>query len=338
MNTFGQIFRITIFGESHGNGLGIVIDGTPAGIGLSPDDFSNDLLRRRSGAAGTTLRKETDIPHLMSGIYNGFTTGAPLAVFFENKDTKSSDYDKVQEVPRPGHADFTALMKFGGFADPRGGGHFSGRITLGLVAAGVIAKKIIDPVKISAAISEVGGETDLSKALAKIETSGDSIGGIIQCIASGIPAGLGEPFFGSIESILSHLVFSIPAVKGIEFGSGFASARMPGSSHNDPFVSSQGQTLTNNAGGINGGISNGNDIIFRVAVKPASSISAPQQTINMKTGNLENLQVTGRHDACIALRVPVILEAVTAVGLADLFLLNRSRGKEHLRPGFGTKI
>jgi chorismate synthase len=325
MNSFGQIFCISIFGESHGDGIGVILDGVPAGIGLSTADFEGDLSRRRSGASGTTPRREADLPKLMSGVYNGFTTGAPLAVFFENTNTKSGDYDNLRDVPRPGHADFTARAKYAGFTDPRGGGHFSGRITLGLVAAGVVAKKIIDPVSIRSEILEVGGETDIQKGLAKIENTGDSIGGIIQCVASGLPKGLGEPFFGSVESTLSHLVFSIPAIKGIEFGSGFAAARMRGSEHNDPIVSADGKTLTNNAAGINGGITNGNDIVFRVAVKPTSSIALPQQTMNMKTGKMETLQVVGRHDVCIALRVPVIVEAVTAIGLADLLLVHKSR-------------
>ncbi|KAF0199596.1 MAG: hypothetical protein FD166_24 [Bacteroidetes bacterium] len=322
MNTFGRVFRISIFGESHGNGIGVVIDGIPAGIRLSEEDFLPDLSRRRSGAAGTTPRKEPDLPKLMSGTWNGFTTGAPLAVFFENTNTRSSDYDKLRDIPRPGHSDFTAGVKFRGFADPRGGGHFSGRITLGLVAAGVIAKKIIHPVAISSQILELGGDTDPDRAIANIEGTGDSIGGIIQCTATHMPRGLGEPFFGSVESTLSQLVFSIPAIKGIEFGSGFGAAKMRGSQHNDPYISTDGKTLSNNAAGINGGITNGNDLIFRVAVKPTSSISIPQQTINLKTGQMETLLVEGRHDACIALRVPVVVEAAAAIGLADLLLLN----------------
>ncbi|MBK9357001.1 MAG: chorismate synthase [Bacteroidales bacterium] len=322
MNTFGRIFRISIFGESHGNGIGVVIDGVPAGIALIEEDFLPDLSRRRSGAAGTTPRKEPDLPKLMSGTWDGFTTGAPLAVFFENTNTRSSDYDKLRDIPRPGHSDFTAGVKFRGFADPRGGGHFSGRITLGLVAAGVIAKKIINPVAISSQILELGGDTDTQRAIANIEGTGDSIGGIIQCTATQMPKGLGEPFFGSVESTLSQLIFSIPAIKGIEFGSGFGAAKMRGSQHNDPYISTDGKTLSNNAAGINGGITNGNDLIFSVAVKPTSSISLPQQTINLKTGQIETLLVEGRHDACIALRVPVVIEAATAIGLADLLLLN----------------
>lgn len=326
MNTSGRIFRLSIFGESHGNGIGVVLDGVPPGIKLAAEDFLPDLSRRRSGGKGTTPRIEPDLPELLSGVYNGFTTGAPLTVLFRNTNTKSSDYDNLRDVPRPGHSDFTARIKFGGFADPRGGGHFSGRITLGLVAAGVVAKKIILPVEISSQILELGGDTDTARAIDNITNSGDSIGGIIQCKATNMPKGLGEPFFGSVESTISQLIFSIPAIKGIEFGSGFGAARMRGSEHNDAYISVEGKTRTNNAAGINGGISNGNDLIFRIAVKPTSSISLPQQTINMKTGTMETLKVEGRHDVCIALRVPVVAEAAAAVALADLLLLARASG------------
>ncbi len=326
MNTFGRIFRLSIFGESHGNGIGVVLDGVPPGINLAAEDFLPDLSRRRSGGKGTTPRIEPDLPEILSGVYNGFTTGAPLAVLFKNTNTKSSDYDNLRDVPRPGHSDFTARIKFGGYADPRGGGHFSGRITLGLVAAGVVAKKIILPVEISSQILELGGDTDTARAIDNITDSGDSIGGIIQCKATNMPKGLGEPFFGSVESTISQLIFSIPAIKGIEFGSGFGAARMRGSGHNDAYISVEGKTRTNNAAGINGGISNGNDLIFRIAVKPTSSISLPQETINMKTGTMETLKVEGRHDVCIALRVPVVAEAAAAVALADLLLLARASG------------
>lgn len=325
MNSFGQIFRISIFGESHGDGIGVVLDGVPSGIALNEIDFITDLSRRRSGATGTTPRKEPDLPKIMSGVYKGYTTGAPLAIFFENTNTKSSDYENLRDIPRPGHADFTARAKYGEFTDPRGGGHFSGRITLGLVAAGVLAKKIIQPVEITSRILEIGGEANIDLALEKIAGTGDSIGGIIQCTATNLPKGLGEPFFNSVESILSHLVFSIPATKGIEFGSGFAAASMRGNQHNDLFISVDGKTATNNASGINGGITNGNDIVFRVAIKPTSSISLPQRTINMRTGKMETLEIVGRHDSCIALRVPVVIEAVTAIGIADLLMVQKSR-------------
>jgi len=301
-----------------------VIDGVPPGIPLTETDFLADLSRRRSGAAGTTPRIEPDLPKLMSGVWNGFTTGAPLSVFFENTNTKSADYDNLRDIPRPGHSDFTARIKFKGFADPRGGGHFSGRITLGLVAAGVVAKKIIDPVFVSSQILELGGDSDIARAIENITGTGDSIGGIIQITATNMSQGLGEPFFGSVESTISQLIFSIPAIKGIEFGSGFSAARMRGSQHNDAYINTEGKTLTNNAAGINGGITNGNDLVFRIVVKPTSSISLPQETINMKTGKIETLKIEGRHDVCIALRVPVVAEAAAAIGLADLFLLSNS--------------
>lgn len=323
MNTIGRIFSISIFGESHGLGVGIVMDGVPPGISLAEDDFMADLSRRKSGAKGTTPRTEPDKPKIISGTWNGFTTGAPLTVFFENTNVRSSDYEKFRDMPRPGHADFTSGIKYKGFADPRGSGHFSGRITLGLVAAGVVAKKIIFPVDIRAQILELGGDTNPERAIENISGTGDSIGGIIQCTATNMPQGLGEPFFGGVEATISRLVFSIPAIKGIEFGSGFGAAKMRGIEHNDAWISPEGKTQTNHAGGVNGGISNGNDLIFRVAVKPTSSISLPQQTINLKTGEIETLTVEGRHDACIALRVPVILEAAAAIGLADLFLLSK---------------
>jgi len=322
MNSFGKIFRIKIFGESHGPEVGVTIDGCPPGISLSWEDFKTDLARRKSGAKGTTLRKESDTPRLISGVYQEHTTGAPLTILFENSDTRPDDYADFADVPRPGHADFAAKKKYSGFNDTRGGGHFSGRITIGLVAAGVIARKIIGPVEVKAKLVEVGGEKEVEHAVEKAIVANDSIGGIIECKVNQLPVGFGEPFFDSLESLISHMVFSIPGIKGIEFGAGFDSARMRGSEHNDCFVSTDGRTRTNHAGGINGGISNGNPLVFRVAVKPTSSISKKQKTINMTTGEMVDLEIKGRHDVCIALRIPVIVEAVTAIVLADLFLLN----------------
>ncbi|MDP4273369.1 MAG: chorismate synthase [Bacteroidota bacterium] len=323
MNSFGRIFRINIFGESHGVAAGIVVDGCPPGIPLKEEDFLPDLLRRKSGAKGTTPRLESDLPIIQSGVFNGTTTGAPISIIFKNDNTRSSDYSELVDTPRPGHADFTARQKYKGFNDYRGGGHFSGRITLGLVAAGVIAKKIIPSVQICAKLIEVGGSSNIDEALTTAMNKGDSVGGLIECSVSNIPAGLGEPFFDSVESVLSHIIFSIPAIKGIEFGSGFDAARMYGSEHNDCFNDIDGKTATNHSGGINGGISNGNDLRFKVAVKPTSSISKPQHTLNFKTGNMTDLIIKGRHDSCIALRVPVIVEAATAVVLADFYLINK---------------
>jgi chorismate synthase len=320
MNSFGKIFRVSIYGESHGTSLGIVIDGCPAGIPLELSDFADDFSRRKSGAKGTTPRRESDEPAIMSGVFNGHTTGAPVTISFQNTNTRSRDYSKLKDVPRPGHADFTAQQKFGGFQDYRGGGHFSGRLTLGLVAAGVIAKKMIVPMQVNALLVEAGGMTDIDQAVDKAVEARDSIGGIVECRINSILPALGEPFFDSMEAVMSHMIFSIPAIKGIEFGSGFSAAKMKGSEHNDNIISADGATKTNHAGGINGGITNGNEMVFRVAVKPTSSTHQVQKTMNMQTGKLENLEVEGRHDTCIALRVPVVVEAAAAIVMADFMM------------------
>lgn len=323
MNSFGRNFRVSIFGESHGSCVGILIDGCPAGLPLSPEDFEPDLARRRSGAKGTTPRTEADIPILKSGVFNGKTTGAPLCILFENANTDSSAYDKLKNTPRPGHADFVAYKKFGGFQDYRGGGHFSGRLTACLVAAGVVAKKLLQGISITAKLAEVGGTTDIDSAIQKALDDGDSVGGVVECSIKGLPVGLGEPFFDSVESMLAHLVFAIPATKGVEFGSGFSASRMKGSDHNDDFVDTDGTTASNNAGGINGGITNGNDVIFRVAIKPTSSIKKTKQTVDLSSGAQVPISVQGRHDACIALRVPPVLESVAAIVFADLMILEQ---------------
>ena len=320
MNALGKLFKVSIFGESHGTSVGIVIDGCPAGLPLKQADFENDFSRRKSGAKGTTPRQEPDTPRIMSGVFNDRCTGAPLMILFENTNTRSGDYSQLKDTPRPGHADFTSHYKFGGYQDYRGGGHFSGRLTLGLVAAGVVAKKMITPTTVSSSILEVGGSRDIESALDRAIENKDSIGGIIECSIASVPAGLGEPFFDSVEAVLSHVIFSIPAIKGIEFGAGFRAAKMTGSEHNDNIVSTKGSTETNHAGGINGGISNGNEICFRVAVKPTSSTHQTQRTINMLSGEMEDLTIEGRHDTCIALRVPVVVEAAAAIVIADLML------------------
>ena len=335
MNSFGRIFRVNIFGESHGDFVGINVDGCPPGISMAVNDFAEDIERRKPGAKGTTPRKEDDIPEIITGVFNEKTTGAPITILFKNSNTRSADYEKQRAVPRPGHADFVAHKKFNGFEDYRGGGHFSGRLTVAIVAAGVVAKKIIaslhssseEKIKIQAQILEAGGEQDIEKGLQKAIDAKDSIGGIIECKVSNLPIGLGEPFFDSAESLLSHAVFSIPAVKGVEFGAGFAAAKMFGSDHNDSLINADGTTATNNAGGIVGGITNGNELVFRIVVKPTSSTPKEQQTLNMESGNVEPFSVKGRHDLCIALRVPVILEAVTAIVVADLFLIQNSKFK-----------
>ncbi len=311
MNIFGNKLRISIFGESHGATVGVVVDGVRPGIELSESDFEVDLARRRSGVEGTTKRREPDLPELLSGVYRGHTTGAPLAIIFRNNDIQSTDYDRITQHPRPSHADFVAASKFGGFNDPRGGGHFSGRLTVALVAAGVVAKKMLgDGINITAHIVETGD-------VAAAQAARDSVGGIVECVATGIPVGLGEPFFDSAESIIAHLMFSIPGVRGVEFGAGFAAARMMGSEHNDLIINNLGNTKTNHAGGINGGLTNGNPLVMRIAVKPTSSIARTQMTYNMATEVIEPLTIQGRHDACIALRMPVIVEAALAIALAQ---------------------
>ena len=333
MNSFGRIFRVTILGESHGPMVGITIDGCPAGVVLNEEDFTTDLERRKGGVQkGTTPRKEDDKPIFITGYFNGKTTGAPLTILFENKNTRSPDYDKIKSIPRPGHADFVAHKKFGENEDYRGGGHFSGRLTVCLVAAGVIAKKILNltsnpspknGVSIVATITEIAGEKEIEVGLQKAIDSKDSVGGIVECIVKGLPVGLGEPFFDSVESAISHAVFSIPAIKGIEFGAGFQAAKMFGSDHNDSIIDATGKTHTNHAGGVVGGITNGNDLIFRVVVKPTSSTPKEQESWNWETEQVEKFSVKGRHDLCITLRVPPVLEAVTAIVLADFMLLEQ---------------
>jgi len=323
MNSFGVVFRVSVFGESHGNSIGVVIDGCPPGIPIGPDDFMSDLSRRQSGSIGTTKRREADKPEIISGVYNGNTTGAPVTLVTRNSDRISSDYDDFKSVPRPGHADYVSGIKFSGFADIRGSGHFSGRITWGLVAEGVIAKLIVRPAVISAKLISAGGSADIAQAVEKAMSEGDSIGGIVECTISNPQKAMGEPFFNSVESSISHIVFSIPAIKGIEFGAGFSAASMKGSAHNDPFIDGTGKTLTNNSGGINGGISNGNEIIFRAAVKPTSSTGAVQRTFDFSRGEMTELGVRGRHDTCIALRMPVIIESAAAIAMADLLMIDR---------------
>lgn len=324
MNSWGQIFRVSIWGESHGPQVGVSIDGVPAGIALCEEDFSKDLDRRRAGAAGTTPRKESDIPHIVSGVYNGFTTGSPLTIEFVNENTQSGDYRNLVAHPRPSHADLVAQQKWNGYNDPRGGGHFSGRITLGIVAAGVVAKKILgQEAKFSTEIVEIGGVQDKAKFAEILEaarTAQDSVGGVVECRVKGISAGLGEPFFDSAESLIAHLLFSIPAVKGVEFGKGFEAARMKGSEHNDAIIDESGTTATNNAGGIVGGITNGNELVVRAAIKPTASIAHEQATYNFESNKVEPLVIKGRHDVCIALRAAVVVESAIAIALADLKL------------------
>ena len=352
MNTFGRKFRVSIFGESHGEMIGVVLDGVPAGLELSEQDFEQDILRRKSGAKGTTPRIEADQPQIVSGVFEGHTTGAPLTIVFRNTNTHSSDYSLFAAMPRPGHADLTAALKWDDCQDPRGGGHFSGRLTLPVVAAGVVAKKVLSDLTmldetpcndVSARIVELGGiglgdvstsldmtENDLDmtdrslpeqwkQAIDQAIKEGDSLGAIVECTVPNIDPGYGEPFWDSVESQLAHAVFAIPGVRGIEFGDGFKAAAMKGSEHNDP-INPDGRPSKNGAGGINGGITNGAPITFRVAFKPTSSIRKSQQTYNFAKQEMDSLEVPGRHDVCFALRAPVVVEAMTAIVLADLAL------------------
>ncbi len=486
MNSFGKQFRISIFGESHGACVGITIDGCPAGLPLSEKDLLPDLERRKGGKQkGTTPRQEADYPIFKSGIFNGKTTGFPITILFENNNIRSEDYQKQRSFPRPGHADWVAHQKFGGNEDYRGGGHFSARLTTALVAAGGIAKKLLQhltpnpspkergtttsnfgyitnlpsdyhflkefakhnrqnpteaeeklwqlvrnrnidgakfrrqhpiagfipdfvclekkliieidgryhneeeqikydnartewlnehqyqllrftnedvldsnektiqkiqvallkpisgiklsassspsplegelegEVNITAAVTQINGETNLEKGLQNAIDAKDSVGGIVECIVTGMPVGLGEPYFDSLESSLAHIMFAIPAVKGIEFGAGFAAAKMFGSQHNDVIENVAGKTTTNNSGGIVGGISNGNNLVFRIAIKPTSSTPKEQNSLNWDTQQMENFSIKGRHDLCVALRAPVIVEAATAIVLADCMLLEQ---------------
>jgi chorismate synthase len=321
LNSFGKIFRVSIFGESHGECVGITIDGCPAGLALTEDDLLPDLERRKGGKQkGTTPRQEADYPIFKSGIFNGKTTGFPITILFENNNTRSEDYQKQRSIPRPGHADFTAHEKFGGNEDYRGGGHFSARLTTGLVAAGAIAKKLMQHVSIHAGVIEIGGEKDLEKGLQNAIDAKDSVGGLVECKVNGLPVGLGEPYFDSVESALAHIIFAIPAVRGIEFGTGFAAAKMFGSEHNDAIEDMQGKTTTNHAGGVVGGISNGNELVFRLAIKPTSSTPKEQKSLNWDTEQVESFSIKGRHDLCVALRAPVIVEAATAIVLADFMM------------------
>lgn len=359
MNTFGRKFRVSIFGESHAELIGVTLDGVPAGLSISEEDFEQDILRRKSGAKGTTPRIEADQPIIVSGVFAGHSTGAPLTIVFKNTNTHSSDYSLFAAMPRPGHADLTAAIKWDDCQDPRGGGHFSGRLTLPVVAAGVVAKKILADVtmldetpcnEVTAKIVELGGIAlgDISTSLDMTENSsdmteenldmtegqlprewqnaieeaikeGDSLGAVIECTVPQIDPGYGEPFWDSVESNLAHAIFAIPGVRGIEFGDGFRAAAMKGSEHNDP-IGTDGRPTKNGAGGVNGGITNGAPIVFRTAFKPTSSIRKAQQTYNFEKQEMDTLEVPGRHDVCFALRAPVVVEAMTAIVLADLVL------------------
>jgi len=348
-NSLGKLFTITSFGESHGSGIGIVIDGCPAGLPVTQDDIQQEVNKRRpQDSTISTARAEEDKVEIVSGIFNDHTTGATVCLLIRNKDVDSSQYQKNRFLPRPGHADYTAYVKYGGFNDFRGGGRFSGRITASFVMAGAIAKKLLNTIGIDVLAhtvqignvkapqvtpDEIKSNTEqnplrcadpeaAAKMLQVIEQArkeSDSVGGIIEAVALNIPAGLGEPVFDTLEGALSKALFAIPAVKGVEFGSGFSAAQKKGSENNDPFVIQDSKivTTTNNAGGILGGISNGMPLVVRLAVKPTPSIAREQQTVNIEKTTPATLEVKGRHDACIVPRAVPVVESMIAVTLCD---------------------
>ncbi|PID90840.1 MAG: chorismate synthase [Bacteroidetes bacterium] len=321
MNSFGSRFRVSLFGTSHGPVVGVVIDGVPAGMPLDVSDFAVDLGRRRGGARGTTARVEEDDMRFASGVHGGYTTGGPLCIEVVNAAQRGGDYRDFATWPRPGHADYPAGVKWGGYADLRGGGMFSGRMTVGLVCAGVVAKRLLDcvwdGVRIAAGVVEVGGQRDYFELLDEVLRSGDSLGGVVACRIEGLGVGVGAPFFGSLESRLASMLFSIPGVKGVEFGAGFRGAAMLGSDFNDRLLDASGAMSSNNSGGINGGLSNGMPVDLRVAFRPTASIARSQSSFDFSLGRPDTVRVGGRHDACFALRTPVVVEAACALVLAD---------------------
>ena len=322
-NSFGEILRITIFGASHAESVGVIMEGVPQGLHLPPHIFTEDMERRRPQLAGETSRLEEDRP-LIEGLDEECkTTGEYLRITIPNNNRRSKDYSHLKVHPRPSHADLVQMRKYGDEYDIAGGGIASGRMTAPLVAAGVVAKQILRNAKFSTRLTEVGGCKDsnmFDDIIANAAREGDSVGGIIECRVSEATPLLGEPFFDSAESVIAHLLFSIPAVKGVEFGDGFAGAAKRGSERNDTIVDASGTTLTNNEGGINGGITNGNDLVVRVAIKPTPSIAKQQQSYNFEEGAITPLTIGGRHDACIARRAMVVVEAMVAIALADLSL------------------
>jgi chorismate synthase len=348
-NSFGRLFTITSFGESHGRCVGVIVDGCPAGLPVTDADIQKEVDRRRAGeSAGTTTRLEKDRVEILSGVSDGFSTGAPICMLIKNEDVDDSDYEKIRYRPRPGHADYTAHVKYGGFNDWRGGGRFSGRTTATFVMAGAIARKLLSIIGIElvAHAVEIGGikakpvpfdeikkntaqdylrcadqqaSGEMAELIKKVKGEGDSLGGVIEGIARNVPVGLGEPVFDRLDGELAKALLAIPAVKGVEFGAGFSAARKRGSEDNDPFRIEDGKivTSTNNAGGIIGGISNGMPVVVRVAVKPTSSIAIEQETVDIQKMENASISVGGRHDACIVPRAVPVVEAMMAVTLCD---------------------
>lgn len=325
MNDFGKLFKVNIYGESHNTSVGVLIDGIPAGICLDENDFLSDLGKRKPSKSSQTSRVESDLPIIESGLFNGYTTGTPMLIRFMNNNVHSSDYSNLVNQPRPGHADYVMSKKYNGYNDYRGGGHTSGRLTVGIVAAGVVAKKITN-FKFETELVKLGALTDMSKKeeyLNQIVSEGDSVGGIVRITVKDVPVGLGEPYFYSVESAVSQILYSIGAVKGVSFGIGFDGCGMLGSEYNDPIMDGNGKTSTNNNGGINGGVSNGNDLIINVFVKPTPSIYKTQHTFNFNENKVTELEIKGRHDAAIVERAMIVLENAVAIALCDLYLLKR---------------
>lgn len=358
-STYGKSLKLSIFGQSHGAGIGMVLDGIPAGLKVDEENLQEFLSRRAPGQGShTTSRKEADKVEFLSGIVDGFTCGAPIAAVIRNSNTRSEDYSNLMDCPRPGHADYTAQVKYGGFQDAAGGGHFSGRLTAPLcIAGGLCLQWLSDSgIRIGAQILQIGSIKDeelnachpeldridstfpivksdagekMLDAIAQAKAHGDSLGGIIQCYATGIPAGLGEPMFGGVENRISEIVYGIPAVKGVQFGTGFAAALSTGSENNDSFYIENGKvkTLTNHCGGILGGITNGMPLVFSVAIKPTPSIACQQQSISLSTMQSASLIVNGRHDPCIVPRAVPVVEAAAAIAIYDLILSNTQTNK-----------
>lgn len=329
MNSYGNLFKVTLYGESHQEAIGAVIDGVPAGIKIDEELIKSDLMKRQPGAVGTTPRKEKDEFRILSGVFNGYSTGSPIHIMIENLNVESKDYEHLKNQPRPGHADFVAGVKYHGFQDYRGGGRFSGRLTAALTAAGSIAKMIV-PFQFENKLIQVGALKDLEwldQYLEEVKKAGDSVGGIIELKVSNMMVGLGEPFFNKLDSEIGKMMFSIPAVKGVEIGKGFSGIDIMGSKFNDEILNASGKTKTNHSGGVSGGISNGNDLVIRVFIKPTSSIQKEQETYNYTSNSVEKLEIGGRHDVCIARRAGIVLENALAIVLADLYIIHRAYQK-----------
>ena len=353
-STYGNIIKLSIFGQSHGAAIGITLDGVPAGLPVDPDALQEFLNRRAPGQNDySTPRKEADCPEFLSGIVDGYTCGAPIAAIIRNTNTRSGDYSELKDCPRPGHADYTAQVKYGGYQDVAGGGHFSGRLTAALCIAGGLCKQWLEAkdIHIAAHLASIAGIEDgpitldrvspdvqsigkafpvvnaeagvqMQKAIAEARADGDSVGGVIECFVTGLPAGLGYPMFGGMESRIAQIVYGVPAVKGVDFGSGFSCSNMRGSKNNDPYIMKDGviSTKTNHAGGILGGITTGLPLIFRAAIKPTPSIAKPQESVSLSKGQVQTLEVKGRHDPCIVPRAVPVIEAAAAIAIFDAYL------------------